>query len=129
MLTPRENFLEVLKGGKPEHFVKQYEAFNIPFRNTATYRWRNFPRPGEVNKVNNWGVTVSWAEGQPGAFPVHTADKIVCKDIEEWKDYVTAPDPYTIPESMWEEDLEVWEKIDRTQQYATAFFEIGRAHV
>ena len=39
-LTPRENLIEVMKGGKPERFVKQYEAFNIPFRDLATYRWR-----------------------------------------------------------------------------------------
>ena len=69
-LTPRENLIEVMKGGKPEHFVKQYEAFNIPFRDTATYRWRAFPKPGEVNKVNNWGVTVSWADrGSAGRVP------------------------------------------------------------
>ena len=124
-LTPRENLIEVMKGGKPERFVKQYEAFNIPFRNLASYRWRNNPRPGEINKVNNWGVTVSWAEGQPGAFPVHTPDKIVCKDIEEWQDYVTAPDPYTIPEAEWEKDQEVWEQIDRKEQFAMAFVAPG----
>ena len=124
-LTPRENLIEVMKGGKPERFVNQYEAFNIPFAQTASYRWRNNPRPGEVNKVNNWGVTVSWAEGQPGAFPVHTPEKIVCKDIEEWQDYVTAPDPYTIPEAEWEKDLETWEKIDRKEQFAMAFVAPG----
>ena len=124
-LTPKENLIEVMKGGKPERFVTQYEAFNIPFRNLASYRWRNNPRPGEINKVNNWGVTVSLAEGQPGAFTVHTADKIVCKDIEEWQEYVTAPDPYTIPEAEWEKDQEVWEKIDRKQQFATAFVAPG----
>ena len=101
-LTPRENLIETMKGGKPERFVKQYEAFGIVF--TAANRARNNPKPGEVNKINNWGVTISWAEGQPGAFPVHTPDKIVCKDIEEWKDYVKAPDPYTIPEAEWEKD-------------------------
>ena len=57
-LTPRENLLEVMKGGKPERFVKQYEALNIPFAQTASYRWRNNPKPGQLNVVNNWGVTV-----------------------------------------------------------------------
>ena len=28
-LTARENLIEVMKGGKPERFVKQYEAFDI----------------------------------------------------------------------------------------------------
>ena len=124
-LTPRENLMETMKGGKPERFVKQYEAFDIPFRDLASYRWRNNPRPGEIDKINNWGVTVSWAEGQPGAFPNHRPDLIVCKDIEEWQDYVTAPDPYTIPEAEWEKDLEYWEKIDRSKQFATAFVAPG----
>ncbi|MBQ3301624.1 MAG: hypothetical protein IJH04_05730, partial [Eggerthellaceae bacterium] len=124
-LTPRENLLETMKGGKPERFVKQYEAFDIPFRDLASYRWRNNPRPGEIDKKTNWGVTVSWAEGQPGAFPNHRPDLIVCKDIEEWQDYVTAPDPYTIPEAEWEKDLEYWEKIDRSKQFATAFVAPG----
>ena len=124
-LTPRENCLETMKGGKPERFVKQYEAFNIPFRQLASYRWRNNPKPGELNVKNNWGVTVSWAEGQPGAFPNHKPELIVCKDIEEWQDYVTAPDPYTIPEAEWEKDLEYWEQIDRSQQWATAFVAPG----
>ena len=124
-LTPRENLIEVMKGGKPERFVKQYEAFDIPFRDLATYRWRNNPRPGEIDKVNNWGVTVSWAEGQPGAFPNHRPDLIVCKDIEEWQDYVKAPDPFKIAEAEWEKDLEYWEKIDRKEQFATAFVAPG----
>ena len=124
-LTPRENLIETMKGGKPERFVQQYEAFNTPFRDLATYRWRNNPRPGEIDKKNNWGVTVSWAEGQPGAFPNHRPDLIVCKDIEEWQEYVKAPDPYTIPEAEWEKDQEVWEKIDRTQQFATFFVAPG----
>ena len=29
MLTPRQNFNEVIKGGKPERFVKQYEFIKI----------------------------------------------------------------------------------------------------
>lgn len=123
MLTPRENLIEVMKGGKPERFVKQYEAFGMPFH--AAYRARNNPKPGEVNKVNNWGVTVSWAEGQPGAFPVHTPDKIVCKDIEEWQEYVKAPDMRAIPEAEWEKDQEAFEKIDRNEQFAMAFIVPG----
>ena len=64
-LTPRENLMETMKGGKPERFVKQYEAFDIPFRDLASYRWRNNPRPGEIDKINNWGVTVSWPRVSP----------------------------------------------------------------
>ncbi len=122
MLTPRENLQEVMKGGKPERFVKQYEAFNIVM--TATHRARNNPKPGELNVVNNWGVTVSWADGQPGAFPVHTPELIVCKDIEDWKEYVKKPS-LKLPESEWEKDIEAFEKIDRKSQYAMPFVAPG----
>ncbi len=117
-LTPRENLIETMKGGKPERFVKQYEAFGIVF--TAANRARNNPKPGEVNKINNWGVTISWAEGQPGAFPVHTPDKIVCKDIEEWQEYVKKPS-LQFSEAEWEIDQAVVEKIDRTKQWVMPF--------
>ena len=123
MLTPRENLIEVMKGGKPERFVKQFEAFALPFH--AAYRARNFPRPGEVNKVTSWGPTVSWAADQPGAFPVHTPELIVCKDIENWREYVHAPSLKAIPEAEWEKDQEVFEKIDRKEQFAMAFIAPG----
>ena len=122
MLTPRENLIEVMKGGKPERFVKQFEAFGIVF--TAAHRSRNNPKYGELNKVNNWGVTVSWAEGQPGAFPVHTPDKILVKDIDDWKEYVKAPS-LQFPESEWEKDIEAAEKIDRKQQFLMPFVAPG----
>ena len=48
-------------------------------------------QPGQENVVNAWGVTNTFPKGVPGSFPVHTPDKIVVKDIEDWKDYVHAP--------------------------------------
>ena len=121
-LTPRENLLEVMKGGKPERFVKQYEAFGMVF--TTCNRHRNNPKYGEVNKINNWGVTVSWAEGQPGAFPVHTQDKIVVKDIECWQDYVKAPS-LDFAEADWEPDIAAAEAIDRKSQFVMPFVAPG----
>ncbi len=121
-LTPRENLIETMKGGKPERFVKQYEAFGIVF--TAANRARNNPKPGELNKINNWGVTISWADGQPGAFPVHTPDKIVCKDIEEWQEYVKKPS-LQFSEAEWEIDQAAVEKIDRSKQWVMPFVAPG----
>ena len=121
-LTTRENLIETMKGGKPERFVKQYEAFGIVF--TAANRARNNPKPGELNKINNWGVTISWADGQPGAFPVHTPDKIVCKDIEEWQEYVKKPS-LQFSEAEWEIDQAAVEKIDRSKQWVMPFVAPG----
>ena len=50
MLTPRQNFNEVIKGGKPERFVKQYEFIKIlsptPFQMTNPN-----PKYGEHRKL------------------------------------------------------------------------------
>ena len=75
MLTPKQNFLETIHGGKPDRFVKQYEFMKLI--RTPIWNHRNQPKRGEMNKVNNWGVTVSFGEDQPGAFPVHKPDTIV----------------------------------------------------
>ena len=124
MLTAKQNFLETIKpDGHPERLVKQYEPFAVVFH--PQYRHRNTPKPGELNKVNNWGVTVSWAEGQPGAFPVHKPGLIVCEDIEEWRDKVHAPDVLHYPEAEWEACQAEVEKIDRNEQYVTPFMAPG----
>ncbi len=122
MLTPRENLMEVIKGGKPERFVEQFEAFGMIY--TACNRHRNNPKYGELNKINSWGVTVSWAEGQPGAFPVHKPETIVVKDIEDWKEYVKAPS-LIYPESDWEQDIAAAEAIDRKSQFVMPFVAPG----
>ncbi len=115
MLTARENFIETLKAdGKPDRLVNQYEFMKTVF--TPVFKHRDQPKKGELNKVNAWGVTVSWGDDQPGAFPVHTPDKIVCPDVEDWKNTVKAPS-LAYPEAEWDEFLAECESIDRTQQF------------
>ena len=88
MLTPKQNMLEVIRGGNPDRFVNQYEAIQLLFH---PFMFANpLLQPGQENVVNAWGVTNTFPKGVPGAFPVHTPDKIVVKDIEDWKDYVHA---------------------------------------
>ena len=60
------------------------------------------PAKGIVNTLNAWGVTMSWPENVPSAFPVHTEDKIVIKDIEHWQDYVKGPD-ITYTQEEWDQ--------------------------
>ena len=89
MLTAKENLREVIRGGNPDRYVNQYEAIQLLFH---PYVMHNpSPAKGQENVVNAWGVTNSFPAGTPGAFPVHTPDKIVVKDIENWKEYVHAP--------------------------------------
>ena len=123
MLTKKQNLLETIHGGNPDRFVNQYEFMSMilgsPFgkRNPG-------PKPGEHNIVNAWGVTKSWPAGLPGAFPVHTPDKIVIKDIEHWQDYVKVPNVIYDAEE-WEPFIAMAEKVDRNEQYATFFVAPG----
>ena len=84
MLTPKQNLLETIHGGNPDRFVNQYEFIKI--LTGDPYAQHNpAPKYGEHNVVNAWGVTRSYPEGTPGAFPVHDAAHIVCPDVTEWQ--------------------------------------------
>ena len=52
MLTPKQNMLEVIKGGNPDRFVNQYEAVQLlfhPFMFASPLL-----QPGQENVVNAW---------------------------------------------------------------------------
>ena len=124
MLTKRQNLLETMKkDGKPDRFVNQYEAFGMLIGSPFGNRNPN-PKYGEHNVVNAWGVTKSYPIGTPGPFPVHTPDKIVIKDIEEWQKYVKVPRVVYDAEE-WEPFIAKAEAIDRNEQFVTPFFAPG----
>lgn len=123
MLTKRQNLLETIHGGNPDRYVNMFEAFGftsyIPF---SLHDHR--PNPGDLNVVNSWGVTRSWPVGNPGPFPIHTADRLVVKDIAEWQRYVKAPQ-VVYDAKEWEQAIAHAEKIDRNEQFVTATFAPG----
>ena len=81
MLTIKENLKEVMTGGKPDRFVKQYEFMQMIM---SVPSGRIKPQlGGEV--INEWGVTIRWPEGQIAAFPVHDAQHILLDDEKEKK--------------------------------------------
>ena len=122
MLTKRQNVIETMKGGNPDRFVNQYEAFQIVFH---PYLASNpMPEPGGPEVVNLWGITSSWPAGFPGAFPVHTPDKIVIKDITHWKDYVKKPKA-TYSDAEWEAFQKQVEEIDRNEYFVLPFVAPG----
>ena len=120
MLTKRQNLVEVMKGGNPDRFVKQYECFNM-IMNTPITR-KKPPIGGEI--VNEWGVTTRWPEGQIGAFPVHDEEHTVVKDITKWRDVVKAPN-IKFPAEAWAEAKASAAAVDRTEQYCTVFVAPG----
>lgn len=123
MLTKRQNLLETIRGGNPDRFVNQYEYIKILTANPFALSNPN-PKPGEENVVNAWGVTKSWPAGTPGAFPVHTPDKIVIKDITKWRDYVKAPN-VVFSEEEWAPFVKEAEAIDRNEYFVAPFIAPG----
>ena len=122
MLTAKENMREVILGRNPERYVNQYEAFTF-LPNPVTFRG-GMPAPGGPPVVNAWGVTNVWPAGTPGAFPVHTPDKIVVKDIEHWQDYVHAPELKASQEE-WDQSLAIWDAADGKRAFKTAMIAPG----
>ena len=118
MLTKRENLLETIRGGNPDRFVDQFEAFSSLRRTPVTAK---SPRPvkGGPSVVNDWGVTLVYPANTPGSFPVHDDAHKVIKDIEHWRDYVKAPRlDYT--EEDWAPYIQQAEAIDRKEYFVTA---------
>ena len=122
MLSKRQNLIEVMKGGKPDRFVNQYEAFSLimgvpvsPVRRTMM---------GGEPVTDGWGVTKVWPVGTPGAFPLHDEAHLVCKDITCWREYVKAP-RVDYPESAWEDVVKRTEAMNRDEQFAIVFLTPG----
>ena len=122
MLSPKENFYQAAKGLKPDRFVNQYEAIRL-FLHPALMHGGG-ARRGQLNVKNAWGVTSSFPEGLPGAFPVHTPETIVIKDITHWRDYVHAP-ATDFPDEEWEMLRGVLRGVDDSLTYRAAFVAPG----
>ena len=122
MLTKRQNLMETIRGGSPDRFVNQYEAFRL-IQNPLGGHNPN-PTYGEMNVKHAWGITRSWPKGTPGAFPVHTPEKVVIKDIRHWRDYVHAPS-VKFSDAEWEPFIKQAEETDRRESFVMPFVAPG----
>ena len=110
MLTAKENLRQtIIDGGKPDRFVNNYEGIYLMMHPQIIHSGALLSE-GDMNVVNAWGVTNSWPVGTPGSFPVHTPDKLVVKDIEDWKESVKAPST-DFAEAEWEEFQKQYEGV------------------
>ena len=117
MLTKRQNVLEVINGGNPDRFVNQFEAFAyVGGRPNSGAR----PAYGGEPASDEWGVLQQWPEGTPGPFPIHDQAHVVVKDIENWRDYVKAPN-LKYPDAAWEPMIAKAEAIDRNECFVLPF--------
>lgn len=115
MLTERQLIEEVIHRGSPDRFARQYD-FVTPFIKTPILKHRNNAQRGQIDVANDWGVTVSWPEDQPGAFPNHREDLIVMPEVEEWRETVKAPKNIYGNEE-WEEFERQAEAIDTNEHF------------
>lgn len=122
MLSKRENLIEVMKGGTPDRFVNQYEAFAL-IMGVPVSPYKRALCGGEPVR-DGWGVTKVWPEGTPGAFPLHDDEHLVCKDIAQWREYVHAP-RVDYPEEAWAGVKKQIASVDRNEQFALAFQNSG----
>ena len=122
MLTAKENMREAIRGGKPDRVVNQFEAMN--FQVHPGMMFDKEAVKGGPNVVNGWGITRSWPANVPGAFPVHTPETIVCKDIEHWQDYVHAPTT-DFTDEQWGIAKSLYAPIDTTKSFSTTLYVSG----
>jgi uroporphyrinogen-III decarboxylase len=129
MLSKRQNFLETIRGGKPDRFVNQFEALTLLMGpNYALLDPINgaYPPviPGGDAVKGVWGVYLKFVEGQPGPMPQLGDEYRVLKDIKKWKEVVKMPKT-DYPDSAWEEGAKVAEAVDRKETFATACYFTG----
>jgi len=115
MLTPKQNFLETIRGGNPDRFVKQYEFFEMPWSDPFNATNPAPTEPGQAGIVDFWGVTWDWPEGTPGAFPNHTGDLIVLEDVCDWREVHQPTHEYA--EDVWAAAEAEYGAVDRTQKF------------
>ena len=117
MLTVRENFMETIKGGNPDRFVKQYEFMQMVGGDPSGVE---FPRPMEGGPMlpTKWGVMYSWPQGVLASFPVHTPEYVVIKDITKWRDYVNVP-KIDYPDEAWAPFEAAVDAVDTDEYFCT----------
>lgn len=90
-ISPRENYLRIIRGGQPEYLchTEEYTGGWFP---DALMMSGNRPNFGG-SWLDAWGVQYEWPEGEPGPVPIVTEENKVIKDITHWDKYLNVPWP------------------------------------
>jgi uroporphyrinogen-III decarboxylase len=121
MLTKRQNFLETIRGGKPDRFVNQFEYMPLIMGgNPISGAYPMAVKGGPVVKTL-YGVLRQWPDNAPAGFPLHDDEHVLIKDITRWKDYVETPKT-DYPDSAWEGLIKTVEAVDRKEVFASIMF-------
>ena len=107
----------------PDRYVNNYEALSLGIH--PALMMGRMPEKGGPAVVDAWGVTREYPADNPAAFPVHTPDKIVVKDIESWRDYVHAPQT-DFPDELWAFCKEkMYDTVDTTRSFKGTLYVSG----
>ena len=113
-MNARQNLRETVFGN-PTRYSNNYEGISLAF-GTPFFFHSPGPQYGQENVVDAWGVTNSWPMGTPGQFPVHSADKVVIKDFDNWQDYVKFPS-LDFAEAEWDMIKQGYDAMDGEKSY------------
>lgn len=84
-ITPRENYLRLLKGDDPQYICDTGHYTGRPMSDRG-FGFHGQQTPGEFK--DPWGVTWVLEPGQPAAVPFTNDSNKVIKDITEWDKYI-----------------------------------------
>lgn len=117
----RENFLETLRGGKPEFLVNEWEPFEMVFDPLM-----GITLTAQLGKtiIDPWGVSIYWGENEPGAMPIVNDKTKVCKDITKWRETVKAPNLEAAPLD-WTAAIAQKEECHKNGKLATSLMATG----
>ncbi|MCI8594316.1 MAG: uroporphyrinogen decarboxylase [Oscillospiraceae bacterium] len=121
MMTQRERFLALLHNEPVDGFVNQYGAMGFLFGSPLS---AIDAHPKGQRTVSKWGITYDWPEHEPGAIPMSEGDMALIKDIEDWREYVKAPDLST-KDSDWDDLRSAMKKIDTKEKFLVDFMAPG----
>ena len=103
MMTPKENFLELLKpNGQPDRQLCQYEALHMCLNDPINTYLRGNRKRGTVS-VDRWGTTISFPADAPGPMPLTGDGLAVCPDVTRWRETVHAPELAANCTEGWEQ--------------------------
>ena len=121
MMTQKERFLALLHNEPVDGFVNQYAALTL-FRQTPL-SFVDAKSKGQKSQ-SAWGFWYDWPANEPGAIPMTDDEHVLIKDIEDWREYVKAPDLST-KDSDWDELRAQVRAVDSKEQFRAAFMAPG----
>lgn len=126
MYNERENFLRTLSGDHPDHFVNEWEPFELIDDDPLIVHTRGGVRKKGSHLHDIFGTYVMFPEDQNFAMPHVTDDCKALPDITEWRDYVKKPDLSPVDkDELWAPVLERVNAVNRKEKLVMGFMETG----